>query len=182
MTFVPKIYIDENLRDRPEDPEALLQHVNELIHSLDSMHEPEDRVSTLGEIGVYLRILGELDEAEVYLLEALEIIGERQLGIKKEVQQMIRLSHVLQWQKEFSESTKAFEQIVEVCRQDEEAHEYLDLALQHAGKNLFDQEEYFEALGFFYEALQLRKSKGSPQDQIESTETAIRVAQGRLRQ
>lgn len=181
MTFVPKFSIDENLRDQPEDPDRLQQHVMEMIHSLESIQEPEKRVDVLGEIGVFLRTLGELDEAEFYLLEALEIIGELQLGIKIEVQQMIRLSHVLQWQKEFEESTAAFEHIVEVCRQDEEAHEYLDLALQHAGANLFDQEKYFEALGHFYEALEIRKAKGASQDQIESTEISIRVTQKRLK-
>lgn len=178
--FVPEFETDENLRSIPKDPEGLLDHVQEMHESLEAIEDPKKLVSVLGEMGVYLRTLGELDAAEGCLSEALRLIHEKNLGIRAEVQNMIRLAHVLQWRKEFDQSTEIFQQIIEICRSDEEANSYLDFALQHSGKNLFDQKKYPEAYALFEEAYDIRKSKNAPKDQIESTEMALRVTKARI--
>lgn len=164
---------DENLRDVPCDPNGLREYTNELGSSLLSTIEPKKRARILGEIGVHLRCLGDLDSAEGRLLESLKIIKDNHLGVKQEVQQKIRLAHTLQWKKDFNQSNLLFDEVLTLCRSCKEAGDYLDFALQHAGKNFFDQGEYRKALGYFSEAMVLRNSRQAPSDQIESTALAI---------
>lgn len=168
---------DERLRDIPCDPEGLKQYIGELTESLKSATEPKSQVKLLGEIGVHLRSLEKLEEAGFKLQEALKIIEKNQLGIKLEMQQKIRWAHVLQWQGLFEDSNQLFHDIISVCRNDSEARIYLDFALQHSGKNLFEQKKYAEALAQFEEALKLRKDRSAPSDQIESTRFAIEITQ-----
>lgn len=166
-------YFDESLRDVPTDPEGLRSYTRELEQSLLVTTNFEQRAKFLGELGVHLRTLGELDQAEKCLRESLGIIEDRNLGLKKEIQQKIRLAHVLQWKRNFKKSHELFDEIISICRAHDEVSGYLDFAFQHAGKNLFDQKKYKEALVFFEEAFKLRKKKQAPQDQIDSTLMAI---------
>jgi hypothetical protein len=57
---------------------------------------------------------------------------------------------------------------------------FLAFALQHAGKNLFDQEQFQEALSMFVEALELRTQIMAPAEQIYSTEFSIKVTKSKL--
>ncbi len=88
--------------------------------------------------------------------------------------------HVLQWKKDFKGSGEFFKEVLQICRSNGDAEEYLDFALQYAGKNLFDQNKYSEALILFEETLIIRQHKKSPQDQIDSTLLAIQVTKTRL--
>jgi tetratricopeptide (TPR) repeat protein len=164
---------NDQLRDIPCDPVGLKQYISELNESLKTTTDKQAQVKLLGEMGVHLRSLGELESAKAKLLEALKIIQSNQLGIKYEIQQKIRLAHVLQWQSLFEESNALFQQIISVCRADELAKSYLDFALQHSGKNLFEQKRFVEALTQFEEAMQIRIKRNAPIDQIESTKLAI---------
>lgn len=169
----PKSYFDENLRDIPANRDVTQAYVDKLKESLTHTLESYERVGLLGEIGVYQRQLEELDDSEKYLRLALEIIESKALGIKLETQQKIRLAHTLQWKQSFTDSNVLFFEIILICRQNQEARQYLDFALQHAGKNFFDERKWSEALNLFEEALTLRQKRNAPRDQIESTETAI---------
>lgn len=173
MNEGPEILWDENLHEAPSDPVALRRYIVLLEAQLQGTVEPDQRVSCLGEIGSYRRILGDLVTAEENIKEALGLIRVHQLGIRKEIQQKIRLAHVLQWKKDFDLSNPLFKEIIDVCRTNLEAQVYLDFALQHAGKNYFDQKEYGSALQFFEEALRLRKNKPASEYLVASTELAI---------
>ncbi|MEK2687914.1 tetratricopeptide repeat protein [Bdellovibrio sp. GT3] len=164
---------DENLRSIPVDPVGLRKYVIELLDSLSSVKSHGKRASILGEAGVHLRCLGDLKEAEQVLREALRIVGEEQLGARREFQNKIRLGHVLQYQGKFKVSNALFEEVVAACRVNEELSSLLPFALQHAGKNLFDQNRFSEALPFFAEAMELRLKSDAPQDQIKSSARAI---------
>jgi tetratricopeptide (TPR) repeat protein len=167
---------NEHLRDVPCNPEGLKQYVSELSETLKNSKDVKFQVKILGEMGVHLRSLNELDLAKNKLNEALKLIRSNQLGIKLEIQQKIRFGHVLQWQGLFNESNILFESIISVCRTDKEVEVYLDFALQHSGKNFFEQKKYLEALKQFEEALSLRLKRNAPLDQIESTKLAIQLA------
>lgn len=164
---------DDQLRDVPSDPEGLKQYISELDESLQKTSDAKAQVRLLGEMGVHLLSLRELEAAKGKLLEALKIVEENQLGIKLEIQQKIRLAHVLQWQGLYNESNILFQKIIAVCRIDAQAQVYLDFALQHSGKNLFEQKRYLEALVHFEEAMDIRIIRNAPIDQIESTKLAI---------
>lgn len=180
MNTKPEFYFDENLRDVPVDPDGLRLYVSKLQTSLDSTLDVRKRVSLLGEIGVYLRSLNELDKSQSVLEIALEEVNQHHLGIRVEVQQKIRLAHTLQWKKDFKKSTALFDEILNICRSNPDAEFYLDFALQHAGKNYFDQNLYQAAKVAFLEALHLRKQRKAPQDQLESTELALKTVLSRI--
>ncbi|WP_413558162.1 tetratricopeptide repeat protein [Bdellovibrio sp. HCB209] len=172
---------DENLRTIPVDPIGLRKYVIELLGSLTAVRKNHNkRVSILGEAGVHLRCLGDLKEAEQVLREALRIVSEEQLGVRREVQNKIRLAHVLQYQGQFKRSNALFDEVIAACRTNDEASQYLDFALQHAGKNLFDQNKFSEALVLFEEAMELRLKREAPEDQIKSTAKAIARAKSLL--
>lgn len=173
-------YFDENLRDIPTHPEHLKEYIEKLNLDIKSKDSPKDQVRIMGDIGVYLRQLMQLNEAEQVLSKALTLIETHSLGIKFEVQQKIRLAHVYQWQKRFAESSKLFSEVIQYCRNNTDLSGYLAFALQHAGKDLFDQGKLADALLYFEEALQIRVQNNVPKDQIESTELAVQVTKDRL--
>mgnify|MGYP002780186910 CR=1 FL=1 len=171
---------DENLRDVPCDPKGLKQYVSELNERFQLESDPITQVKLLGEMGVHLRSLKELVKAKTVLLQALKIVADQNLGIRLEIQQKIRLAHVLQWQQSYQKSNELFDVIVETCKSNGEATVFLDFALQHSGKNLFEQKRFLEALKVFEEALHLRVKRAAPDEQIESTRLAIAVTQKAL--
>lgn len=170
----PEFLLDENLRFVPKDHKAFEQYIKSQRTELANITDLEAKVSILGELGVHLRCLDLFDEAESVLIEALHLIKENQMGLRREIQQKIRLAHVIQEKKEFKKSTDLFTDIIAACRNQTEAAPLLDFALQHAGKNYFDQGLYEEALRLFDETFVLRKNKSAPVDQIDSTTAAIR--------
>ena len=172
---------DETLHETAQNPEELFRYIEALKIEILAASDPPKKVRLLGETGVYLRSAGRLDEAEIFLLQALALIETHNLGLKIETQQKIRLAHVYQWQKNFFGSDELFEQVLNTCRQQAEAETYLHFALQHAGKNFFDQQQYKKALVFFEEALKLRNERVCPVDQIESTEKALRAVLRKLK-
>lgn len=173
MSPRPELTFDEYLREVPTEVAVLSAHIEKLEQSLALISDPQKIVSTLGELGTLLRIQGDFEKAEDKIRSALKIIAENKLGLRFEIQQKIRLGHILQWKKQFAQSNDLFSEIISSCRTCIEAQIYLDFALQHAGKNLFDQMRFKEALQAFEEALQLRLERQAPPDQITSTQIAI---------
>lgn len=171
----PQLGFDERtLRETVTDSSAVLSYIAWLEDRLAGEKDRGKQVSLHGEVAVYLRALGKLKRAQMKLELALKLIAQYGLGIKREAQQKIRLAHVFQWQRDFQRSDALYAECLQICRERGEARVYLPFALQHAGKNFFDQEKYLDALAYFTEALQIRKDSSAPADQIESTKTAIR--------
>ena len=173
-------YFDKNLRDIPLHPENLKTHIKDLKEQFKQQNNPEDQVRILGEIGVYFRQLNELNKAEEVLSHTLQLILQHNLGLNLEIQQKIRVAHVYQWKKEFAKSTQLFSEVIKSCRVNSELHSYLAFALQHAGKNLFDQGDFQKALLHFEEALSIRVYKKAPEEQIKSTILAINVTKEKI--
>jgi len=169
----PEFILTENLRFIPKDPMALKKYIDELKDRAKSTQDISEQVSLHGEIGVYLRSLGLFEEAQAVLQNVIKVIEKNKLGVRKEIQNKIRLAHVFQEAKQFQQSNHLFSEVIKTCRSIEEAFPLLHFALQHAGKNEFDQEKYATALENFEEALSLRLSVEAPLDQIESTQAAI---------
>lgn len=174
------LYDEKTLREIPKNPSHLRAYIAKLDESLSGITDNAVRVSILGEMGTHLRSLGEMEQAEQKLEEALSLVFTHKLGVRKEIQQKIRLAHVLQWKGQFERSNVLFDEILSTCESDAEAEFYLPFALQHAGKNFFDQERYDEALALFERALTLRRQNGAPADQVESSEKALAETQRRL--
>jgi hypothetical protein len=68
---------------------------------------------------------------------------------------------------------------VALCETRLEFSDYLDFALQHYSKSLFDQDNYTEAERLFVHALQLRLAKGDD-SLIASTRLALEVTRAHV--
>ena len=170
---MPLYSFDENIREVPKDLSELRKYIQELKSGLPYLEDPVELVTALGELGANLRILGELHAAETCLVEALEVIEIEKLPMMYQVQNRLRLAHVYQWQKNFRMSNLLFASTLETCRAHAELSSYLDFALLHSGKNLFDQQKYGDALIYFEEALLIRRERKANLEQIASSEWAI---------
>jgi tetratricopeptide (TPR) repeat protein len=151
---------DERLREIPSDRAEVERAIEWITGELLLEQQiPQQRAALLGLRGVYRRILGDLDRAESDLVEAVAIA--EQIGIAALITVMrLRLAHVYQWRKDFKRSNEMFEREIERCMADPELSSFLHFAYQHAGKNLFDQNDLPGARRNFQAALELRRKKG----------------------
>lgn len=172
---------NDQLRDVPENPKDVLNYILEEQEKLKSIKEPKKRVAMLGKIGSFARMLEELDDAEAFLGEALELISEYDLGVRLWVANGIRLAHVYQWMGAFDIAEEMFFNIIEMCEEKEEVSDYLHFASQHFGKFYFDLEEYEEALEYFEDAIERRKIIGDDA-LIKSTQFAIDVTKKHIKE
>lgn len=171
----------ETLRERPKDPAAFAAAVDRLLDGIETARsQPAKLLAMLGRAAPLLRIAGRLDEARrtasaaIALAELLE--DARAVYVNR-----IRLAQVLQWERRFDLSTPLFDQLVGEARCAPELAGLLDTALQHAGKNLFDQRHDAEAARCFREALRLRRDKGDAALAASSAQ-ALEAAKARQRE
>jgi tetratricopeptide (TPR) repeat protein len=170
---------DADLRERPHDAKAMASGVAWLARKIDAAGADRHACARLkGMYGVYSRILGSLDEALVSLEQAVSL-SESVLDARLTFINQLRLAHVYQWQRRFDLSTPMFETLLTRAEQDRHLGLLLDFALQHAGKNAFDQGKYADALSHFAGALALRRLKND-YHLLQSTETAIAAARLRM--
>lgn len=167
-------HFDENLHEVADSPGDMEVYVHEKKIALSVIQNPLERVKTLGEIGVYLRILRQLDEARDYLLKALEMIERHNMDLKVKVSCQIRLAHVYQWQGRFELSNPIFESLQEIARTTDLNH-LNDFIWQHSGKNQYDQMNWPQAMKCFERALALREGRSAPADQLQSSRMSIQA-------
>jgi tetratricopeptide (TPR) repeat protein len=160
MTF----HFNKELREVPNDKKEMLQG----IQWLKTCGESNSNVHGL--IGVYARIVEQLDESEEYLRLAIEHAdNEKSVCINE-----LRLAHTYQWKKQFQQANSLFQKLFHQLETSHVYADYKDFLFQHYGKNLFDQGLYGEALKYFQKALEIRFVKGDP-ELIASVELAIEV-------
>lgn len=163
---------DQNLRDVPVDLAGWMQSIEEL------KKQPET-IDTLAIIGVKLRTAEKLDEAEVYLKKALSLSHEQKI-VKKIFQNLIRLAHVYQWKKDFTQAKALFTEAHSLMNTNEIHPQLIASYHQHFGKFYFDQNCYLLALCEFELAKKIRVNENSPQDQLDSTQFAIDVTKNKI--
>ena len=164
---------DENLQEVPANPLNISAYVDFQIENLKVISSPIEQAKIMSEIGAYLRILRRLDQAEKYLLEAGKLIISYSLPQSTLLAQQIRLAHVYQWQKNFNASNALFNKILKQTETTANLGALKDFTWQHAGKNYFDQGDFKNALAAFEKALELRKLRNAPDDQIASSRQSI---------
>lgn len=140
--------------------------------------EPLSKAQLLSHLGGLYRLNQNLDQSQKALEGAAlifaEFADEKWLTLTR-----IRLANTFQWQNKFSLADQIFKDVINDCNQNPSIHQYLDFALQHHGKNLFDQSRFTEALKHFEEAYQIRLQKGD-KELINSTNIAIETTKNRL--
>lgn len=172
LRFEDNFNFDLNLREVPRFPERVEKRIGFLFSKMRDDDDVFDRIRHLSEIGVLRRIMGALDQAEIFIGKALSYIQEDDLGPSLFVVHGCRLANVWQWQERFEESNPMFDDLIAIAEEHEDCLGYRDFVYQHAGKNLFDQKRLIEALNFFEKALALRLEKDN-QGLISSSNFAI---------
>jgi tetratricopeptide (TPR) repeat protein len=176
--FDVSYHFDEQLHEVPNNPSDMKKAIEWLKQRLGEEKAWQERLSLLGAIGSFSRILREFSQAEGALLSAITVAEENN-NPKGILVNKIRLAHVYQWRSAFEKSNKIFKGLLEQAAKEAGVAEYLDFIYQHAGKNLFDQKDYEHAILFFEKALNIRKNKGDA-ELIRSTEQAIQVGMQKL--
>ena len=171
----PTIRFDENLHEVPSDPEEWRSFIRTEERLLGIANNPEERLRHLETLGTAHRILRKLNEAEVFLAQAVKL--SEALGPPTRVaQNMARLGHVYQWKGEFDKAHALDDQI----RSLGVLSEGLTASLhQHRGKIFFDQRLYLAAAAEFRAAWRMRFILNAPADQLESSENSVKAAQNR---
>jgi tetratricopeptide (TPR) repeat protein len=177
---------DTTLRDEPVDRDEALRHVESL--------------GPCGEKVVWLRMLGELDQAAALgwalLADAggpatLAVVEPRRDLPVDAIAPAVRLAHVLQWQERFAHADALFavavasaERVVDASAagsaEQRRATTLLAFAIQHRGKSWFDEGRLDDALESFRRALDLRERLDAPADQVASSRQAVAATLVRL--
>lgn len=174
-------YFSEGLREIPESISDWNNHIESLKVKLSTTQDEIERMSLLGELGSYLRVINRLDEAKDYLEEALKI-GYRLNDSRSICTNLIRLAHVLHWQENYLEAHDVFFKVQTIL-----ANSFKDDSLQafyhqHLAKLYFDQNVYLKASVEFLSALNIRKKLNSKADLVESSSNSLKLCKSKLRE
>ncbi len=172
------IRFDRDLRDVPVCPEDMTHAVNLLRVSAQN-ESPSDKVKRLGQLGSFLRILGQLDEAEQTFASAVAIAAADPQLRAQWMANRLRLGHVYHWKKDFKQAHAMFRECIAQMKADRSLSTYLDFAHQHQGKCFFDEGNYEAALTCFFDAIVLRNNK-SDVDLADSTLLAVNETKRRF--
>ncbi|MBB6448099.1 tetratricopeptide (TPR) repeat protein [Geomicrobium halophilum] len=168
IPFNMSVHFDARLKEVPDDEEQMKKGISFLKEKVVDENHPK----LAGLLGVYSRILGNLQEAEWYLNESIEMYRDNH-NKRGLVANKLRLAHVFQWKENYYQADTLFKEVMIEIKQDSALKDvYLDFAYQHYGKSKFDQEDYHEALELFQQALTIRRKKGD-YGLIQSTQQAI---------
>lgn len=174
-------YFSEDLREIPESISDWNNYIESLKVKLSTTQDEVERMSLLGEIGSYLRVINRLDEAKNYLEEALKI-GYRLNDNRLICTNLIRLAHTFHWQEKYLEAQNVFFKVQTIL-----ANSFKDDSLQafyhqHLAKLYFDQNFYLKASIEFLSALNIRKKLNSKSDLIDSSFNSLEKCKSKLRE
>ena len=170
---------DENLREVPDNADEMAAAVDYLNKVLIQEQDPRESLSILGLLGGLCRILGQLEEAEAHISNALAVANSLRDN-RARVVNLIRLAHIYQWGGDTVGAEKLLNQVIIACGRRKALAKYIDFAYQHLGKSKFDQGDYEAAADLFQRALTIRENKDD-KHLIASTEYAIAVTIRRMR-
>jgi len=145
---------DENLREVFNQPEEVREACKVIRAELKAGTTAQ--APLLAQLGTFLRILGNVEEAEYCLQKSLSLLQAERAPAARVIAGSIRLAHAYQWQKRFVEAAALFVTAVDEARKLEDGGEMESFALQHLGKNFFDQGRFDEASANFRKALEIR--------------------------
>lgn len=171
IPFDVSYHFDEHLRDIPNNYDDMRLAVNWLLCEMENSPDVSLQQQLMGLIGVYSRMLGDLNTAHDYLQQAL-LLSEQLDDERSKTVTRIRLAHVYQWQKQYTMCDRLFAEEIHRCQTQPILKPYLDFAYQHAGKSKYDQGDYQTAYQYFLQALAIRQQKGNT-ELINSTHLAL---------
>lgn len=172
---LPSYNFDSSLKEYPENPAEWSQFIDALLDKLEATTTSSEKLEIFEFLGMALRIAKRHDEAELFLSKALALSETP----SKKVQNLIRLAHVYQWEKEFSKAKALYDQARSLLNENTISGTLAAAYHQHLGKYYFDQNFIGLAAAEFELALNIRNFVQAPNDQLESTLFALREAKKR---
>jgi tetratricopeptide (TPR) repeat protein len=163
----------ETLREIYSDPSAVRARVQQLRAEVRDALDEIDELRARGELVVFLRGLGDLDDAldeGRRAVDRADIVGN---GAQQHTARL-RLAHVQQWRGDFAESNMIFTELLAAAGQFGPVIEAF--TYEHAGKNDYDQGHWADARDHFERALAIRDELELPADQRESSRVALAAA------
>ncbi len=172
-------YDPQTLREVYPDPVAVRERIGALRTEIRTAPDDIAELLARGELVVFLRALGDLDDA---LAEAQRAVDRSELAGTAAQQHTarVRLAHVHQWRGEFAQSNLEFTELLNAAGQFGPVIEAF--THQHAGLNDFDQGHYADARDHFAHALAIRTEFELPDDEIAWSQLSVDAAQRRLEQ
>lgn len=174
IPFNMEFEVGEDLKEVPLDP-GQMQKGTEWIK--EKMAEKDISLAKsavlMGHIGVFCRILGDLEQSELMLKEALVIFENEELQ-PQIIQTEIRLASTYHWMKNYKGSTELLLDSIKKINKssDAKSKKFLDFSYQHLGKLKLEQGFLEVSLDYFMKALETRVIKGEV-SLVESTEKAL---------
>src|SRR3989344_377211 len=166
---LPPYKFDSSLNDYPVDNEEWSAFIMNLLEKLRITSDIQKNLVIYEYLGMALRTARRFDEAELYLSKALALSESP----SKKIQNLIRLAHVYQWEKEFSKAKALFDQARYLINENDISEKLKSAYHQHLGKFYFDQGSMGLAVTEFELALNIRTTIKAAQDQIESTTLSL---------
>ncbi|PIP93199.1 MAG: hypothetical protein COW00_11075 [Bdellovibrio sp. CG12_big_fil_rev_8_21_14_0_65_39_13] len=170
------------LRDVPVNPQDMERGIAFLKEKMDMSNSEKEKAKMLNLVGVYLRIVGKLEEAELMLADSHTIYTNlKEMVLAEGV--ALRLAIVHQYMGDFNKADAVFTRIIKEVEQNHnrELAVFHDFALQHYAKSLFEQKRYQKALDLLLKVHGMRLLKGD-MHLIESTEIAIQKTRQMMEQ
>lgn len=161
--------VEDNLREKTNDPEAVLDFLKQVEELL--ANNREDSYQLCGILGNLYRILEKPKKAIDYLERALRIANEKH-DCEKIAVTLIRLGEALKYNEKHQQAMECFDQAMALIHKNK-LDNYLDFALQHKGKCLLELKRYEEAEQYLLKTLKLRKQKEDA-TLIDSTEQVLK--------
>ena len=171
---IPNSTFDQNLKEQPVDKLEWEKFIENASKDSETIATEKEKLPYYEILGHSHRILKNLGLAEEFLKKAVALSAVESPA--KQLQNLIRLAHVYQDQKQFKKSKALFDQARELLNFYEVSDTLRAAYHQHLGKYYFDQSFYGLSLTEFELAYKIRLSVKAPRDQIESTELALSFA------
>lgn len=179
IPFNISYYLDERLREIPQDPAQMKRAIDFLQDQLETNKgNTSFQIRCYGLIGVYARLLRDFSLARQALMKAVRLSQE--LGDERcTALNLLRLAQVYQWQKRYALCDRLFADAFDRFAKNPELKSDLDFAYQYAGKYHFELGNLTQAVRYFQQALTIRQSKGNPA-LLEATQLALKMSQQQL--
>jgi tetratricopeptide (TPR) repeat protein len=175
---LPGYYFDKDLRDTPNDIKEWQRFVDQLEDQLGVERDPQKVLQLIEHLGIAFRILRDLETAEGFLKQA--VYMSEALTPTRRVQNLIRLAHVYQWQKNFLGAKELFDKAQFIINDHSLSEGIRASYHQHLGKFYFDQMNFPNALNEFILALEIREKINASKDQQESSRLSLAETKRRL--
>lgn len=164
---------NKDLRDIPNNIEDMKKGIAFLKEKSEQASDELSQAKLYNLIAVYLRIVENYEESEVYFSKAHTIFTKLNETVLLEGVNL-RLAILYQQMGDYNKSDSIFTRIIKEIEQknNKSLEGYHDFVLQHYAKSLFDQKRYQKALDLLLRVHGMRILKGDV-NLIQSTEYAL---------